>query len=160
MKALWIVSNLIVLILLPVHGRRKSAHRVGFPFVTALSSLPGNTPHSSHNHSLSESGYCGWASCASNPASFQCNACKYHRSLDLYFCKQCQIMSGMFSVIWRSFCFDTSSLNHGGLLCLLGSATFTQIIAPVFIAPVYHTWASCVSYGLCNIHTCNHSQAR
>lgn len=30
-KALWIVSNLIVLILLPVHARRKSAHRVGFP---------------------------------------------------------------------------------------------------------------------------------
>lgn len=48
-KALWIVSNLIVLILLPVHGRRKSAHRVGFPFVTALSSLPGNTLHSSRN---------------------------------------------------------------------------------------------------------------
>lgn len=43
------MSNLIVLILLPVHGRRKSAHRVGFPFVTALSSLPGNTLHSSRN---------------------------------------------------------------------------------------------------------------
>lgn len=48
-KALWIVSNLIVLILLPVHGRRKSARRVGFPFVTARSSLPGNTLHSNHN---------------------------------------------------------------------------------------------------------------
>lgn len=43
------MSNLIVLILLPVHGRRKSAHRVGFPFVTALSSLPGNTLHSNRN---------------------------------------------------------------------------------------------------------------
>lgn len=43
------MSNLIVLILLPVHGRRKSARRVGFPFVTALSSLPGNTLHSNHN---------------------------------------------------------------------------------------------------------------
>lgn len=41
------MSNLIVLILLPVHGRRKSGRRVGFPFVTALSSLPGNTLHSS-----------------------------------------------------------------------------------------------------------------
>lgn len=43
------MSNLIVLILLPVHGRRKSARGVGFPFVTALSSLPGNTLHSNHN---------------------------------------------------------------------------------------------------------------
>lgn len=43
------MSNLIVLILLPVHGRRKSAHRVGFPFVTALSSLPGNTLHSNQH---------------------------------------------------------------------------------------------------------------
>lgn len=85
---------------------------MGFPFVMLLSSPPGNTAHSSHDLSLCESGYCGWICYADNPASSQCNACKYHRSLDLYFCKQCQIMSWVFSVIWQSFCFDTSSLIH------------------------------------------------
>lgn len=141
-KALWIVSNLIVLILLPVHGRRKSAHRVGFPFVMALSSPPGNTPHSSHNHSLCESGYCGWACYADNPPSSQCNASKYHRSLDLYFCKQGLIMSGVFSAIlaallfwhipsrlWRTFC------AHPRLRYDLRSATSGQITTPTC-----HTW--------------------
>lgn len=47
---------------------------------------------------------------------------------------------------WRTFC------AHPRLRCDLRSATSGQIMAPL-----YHTWASCVSYGLCNAHTRNHS---
>lgn len=39
--------------------KKKSAHRVGFPFVMVCSSLPGNTAHSSHNRPLCEAEHCG-----------------------------------------------------------------------------------------------------
>lgn len=55
-KALWIVSNLIVLILLPVHGQKKNGPPCGFSFCDVLSSPPGNTPHSSRNRSLCDCG--------------------------------------------------------------------------------------------------------
>ena len=50
------MSNFILFILLPVRGRIKSARRVGFPFVLALPSLPGNTSHSGYNRSLCGTG--------------------------------------------------------------------------------------------------------
>lgn len=105
------MSNLIVLISLPVHGRRKSAHRVGFPFVTVLSSLPGNTLHSSHNRSFCESGYCGWACYADNPPSFQSNACKYQKSRLVFL----QTMSNKQAEVFQWF--RAFVLTHSPFLC-------------------------------------------
>lgn len=75
------MSNLIVLILLPVHGRRKSARGVGFPFVTALSSLPGNTLHSSYNLIVNP-GIVGEPVMAIALLAFSVTH-EYHTSLDL-----------------------------------------------------------------------------
>lgn len=99
------MSNLILLILLPVHGRRKSARRVGFPFVTALSSLPGNTLHSNHKLIVNP----GIVAEPVLPIALLAfsGTHEHHLSLDLDNEQRPQRAG-------RHFCFDTASLTHGG----------------------------------------------